>query len=615
MKIKYLISVSLLLVFINNASALQNDAEVIKYTTLCVAEKDKTIQTDSVVIQINNREGDQYTEINIPYSKSEKVSNISGWIENADGKKVRDLKTGDIEDKSAISDISFYEDNFKKYFQLKHNIYPYRIFYTYKTTCKNFLTIAWWTPVLFSSIPTKMATLRIVVPKNERYNKSTHNMSSFSTDSTKNSIIYEWKSSYDTPLKSEIYSQPQKSCPYVKMVPLNFIYGVEGSTADWKLFGNWQWRLNEGLDILPENEKKTITELTKGTTDKKEIIKILYHYLQDHTRYINVMLGVGGFKSYPASYVSENKYGDCKALSNFMKALLNYMNIEAYYTLVHAGSQPKDLLKNFVAPQFNHVILAVPLGKDTIWLENTSNINPFGYLGTFTQNRGALFVTDKGSCLTKTPALKKQETLSISKLEFELNLNGKTKVILKTAFKGKLFEQFNELHSEYNNDFKDKFFHDNMPFNNYEVVNWELNKPHRDSVWIELNATLNISKVLTAIGTEYFFSLFPTNIPSFTTPAYRKLPVDLPYPICNQDTLIYNLPTGYELKTKPDSTSITTRFGNYSMEVKTRNHKVYVLKKMEILSGSYSLEDYPEFYSFIKAMKNIDTKKMVVKPI
>ena len=591
------------------------DAEVIKYTTLCFAEKDKTVQTDSILIQINNRIGDAYTEISLPYSKFERISNVGGWIETIDRIKVRELKSSEIIDKSAISNISLYEDNFKKCFQLKHNIYPYRIFYTYKTTSKNFLAIAWWSPVLFSSIPTKMSTLRVVVQKNEKYNTSTGNISSFKIDSTKNSLIYEWKSSYDTPLKFEIYSQPQKIYPFVKMVPLNFTYGVEGSSADWKSFGNWQWRLNEGLDILPENEKKNITELTKGTTDKKEIIKILYHYLQDHTRYVNVTLGIGGYKPYPATYVSENKYGDCKALSNYMKAMLSYLNIESYYTLVHAGAQPEDLIKNFAVPQFNHVILAVPTGKDTIWLENTNNINPFGYLGTFTQNREALFVRDDGSYLVRTPVLKKEQTVSVSKLEFELSISGKTKVILKSTFKGKLFEQFNALHSDYNNDSKDKYFRDNMPFENYEVVNWELIKQHRDSAIIELNATLNLSKYLTPIGNEYYFSLSSTGIPSFTIPANRKLPLDLPYPICNNDTLIYIMPIGYELKSKPDSASITTRFGNYKMKVKTRFNKVYVLKKMEIHTGSYSLEEYPEFYSFIKAMKNIDTKKLVIKPI
>jgi hypothetical protein len=104
--------------------------------------------------------------------------------------------------------------------------------------------------------------------------------------------------------------------PLVLIAPTNFHYGVDGCTKDWVSFGNWQYQLNEGLDVLPQNEKNTISTLIKGITNKKEIVKVLYHYLQDNTRYINVLLGVGGYKPHPATYVSENKYGDCKALTN-----------------------------------------------------------------------------------------------------------------------------------------------------------------------------------------------------------------------------------------------------------------------------------------------------------
>ena len=604
-----------LLLLINNASSQQYSAKVLKYITVCTAEKNKTTQTDSVIIQINNREGDHYTEIIIPYYQSEKVSNIFGWIENVDGKKVRDLKSSEITDRNAISNTSLYEDHFIKSFQLKHSTYPYKIFYTYKTTRSDFLTIAWWSPILFGPIRTDTAILRVVVPKNIQYNKSVNNISDYSIDSTNNSIIHIWRSNYIQPMKPEIYSQPQKSYPYVRMAPLNFTYGVDGSTADWKSFGNWQWRLNKGLDILPENEKKNINEITKGITDKKEIVKILYHYLQDHTRYVNVILGIGGFKPYPASYVSENKYGDCKALTNYMKAMLSYMGIESYYTLVNASDQPLNLIKDFAAPQFNHVILSVPINKDTIWLENTSNINPFGYLGTFTQNREVLFITDQGSKLLRTPGLTKEQTLSKSKLEYDLNVSGFTKIFLKYTFSGKLFERFNAIQNDYNDVSKEKIIQEYMPFNNFELVNWKLNKPNRDTARIELNATLNLSKVLNPIGNEYYFSLPSSNIPSFTIPANRIFPVHLPYPICNEDTLIYKLPTGYELKTRCDSVLISTRYGHYSMKMTTHNSNVYVSKRMEVFAGSYSLKEYPEFYSFIKAMKNIDTKKILIKPL
>lgn len=605
----------ILFFLITEASSQKFDAEIIKYSTFFEVQKNKLIQTDSVSIQINNRVGDQYTEISIPYSKDDKILRIDAWIETKDGKKVRDLKKSDIVDKSAISDFSLYEDHFNKCFQLKYNIYPYKVSYTYKKSYQYFITLAWWTPVIFEALPTRVAKLQIIIPKKIQVNSFLNRISDSRIDSIGNNLILEWNSSYNKPIRQEIFSQPENDYPYVIIAPVNFNYGVEGLAKDWVSYGNWQYRLLQGLDSLPENEKNTISTLINCTKDKREIVKILYHYLQDHTRYINVSIGIGGFKPYPASYVAQNKYGDCKALTNYLKAMLSFVGIESFYTNVYASEQPQNLIYNFSGPQFNHVILTVPIDHDTIWLECTSNINPFGYVGTFTQNRNALLVSQNNSMLVRIPALKKEDNLVSYKIEFDLTINGNAKVKLNCSFKGRDFEMFNQLHSEFNDGEKDRIIREYMPFDNYEVIDWNLQKLHRDTARIELIATLNLYNYLKPLANEYYLNLSPSRIPPFTIPANRNLSVVLPYPIYNSDTIIYNLPIGYKLKTKPDSIKINSPFGRFELTLNVINGNVIVTKSFELFSGIYSLEQYPKFYNFIRDVKDIDKKILVIKPI
>jgi len=589
------------------------DAEVLRYTTMCDVDKEKLTQTDTITIQINNRAGDKYTNISISYSKLEKVSGIEAWIEESNGSMVRNLKKSDISDRSAVSENSLYEDDFVKCFQLKHNIYPYKITYTYQTIYKNYLTISSWTPVIYNEIPTRMARLKTQFPKGFLYSKCATNISDFRIDSTESNIILEWKASYLKPIKPEIYSQPEDYKPYVLVTPLHFKYGVEGSSKDWISYGNWQYKLLQNLDILPEEEKKAVSELVKGITDKREIIKALYHYLQDNTRYINISIGIGGLKPYPASDVALNKYGDCKALTNYMKAILNYVGIESFYTKVKASTQPQNILKSIAGQQFNHVVLAVPLKNDTIWLENTDNANPFGYMGTFTQNRDALLVSKDKSKLVRIPALKSKDNLSSYKLDFDLSNTESSNVTVHSTFRGSGFEVFNQLHNGYNDDEKDKIFRNYLPFDNYEVIKWELVRENRDTARIGLNANLNLSRLLKPLGNDYYLSLFPCRIPLFTVPSNRKLPVILPFPICNSDTLIYSIPAGYELKNKQDTLSIKTKYGNYELKLNTKNDKIYAIKYFELYSASYSTAEYPEFYSFIKSVNEIDRMNLVLK--
>ena len=68
------------------------NAEVVKYTSFCEVSKEKLVETDTIAVQINNREGEMYSNISLSYSKSSSISSIDAWIENSEGRRIRSLK-------------------------------------------------------------------------------------------------------------------------------------------------------------------------------------------------------------------------------------------------------------------------------------------------------------------------------------------------------------------------------------------------------------------------------------------------------------------------------------------------------------------------------------------
>ncbi len=418
--IKSFLFIGILLICLH-PSQKEYDAELVNQRTTADVSNGKLASNFYYEIKINNRAGEKYTKVRIPYSKLVRVSNIEAIIKDSNGRVVKKLTKSDIIDKSSISDFSLYEDDFIKEFTLKHNSYPYYLIYSFQLLENEFMSISNWTPVIGKSVPTDSALLEVSVPVDYPITYKNTNVAAPEIDTIKDKVVYKWKTSYTNVIESEEMS-PSLSMfyPSVHVVPTIFKFELKGSFDSWKSFGNWQYSLLQGLNDLPDNEKARIAQLIKGVEDDKEKIRILYHYLQDETRYINVTVETGGWKPYPASYVSQNKYGDCKALSNYFRSILDYVNIPSYYSIVNAGDQIREVDTAFPSARFNHIILYIPLKSEDVWLDCTSDA-AFNYLGAFTQNRNAFIISRDESRFIKTPQLKPSDVLETRNIEISYN--------------------------------------------------------------------------------------------------------------------------------------------------------------------------------------------------
>ena len=204
--------------------------------------------------------------------------------------------------------------------------------------------------------------------------------------------------------------------PLMLVGPTDFeMEGYKGNLSTWQEYGKFYYSLYKGRDVLPDDLKKQVHILTDNLKDPYKKIAVLYDYLQKNTHYVLIMFGIGGLQPYDAGYVAKNKYGDCKALSNFMVALLKEAGIRGYPVTIWGGEEVREFVPDFPSHQANHIICAVPVQNDTVWLECTSQSLPPGYLSAFTANRYGLLVNENGGTLVHTPAYLLKDNTSIRK--------------------------------------------------------------------------------------------------------------------------------------------------------------------------------------------------------
>jgi len=584
------------------------DAEVVEKKTDILVQDSRLVTTNFFKVRINKRaEESRFTDIEITHQKNEKISSLEGWIEDASGNVIRRLQKKEIVEGAAETGESFYDDYLTIRFTLRHNEYPYYICYSYTQSDPNYVIIAGWSPVLDYDIPTHKATLSLTVPNGYKFLIDTAGVKLDRTLKLADGTFYQWSSSYEKPLKAEVYSPPlMEFCPRIKIAPETFNYSLNGSFRSWSDYGRWFNDILCGLDNLPVYEINKANELVKNTSSTREKVRILYHYLQDNTRYINVSTKFGGLVPMPAQYVVENKYGDCKALVNYEKALLKSVGINSYYTVVHAGSPVIESDKGIPFPNFNHIILLVPDGKDSIWLDCTGRTSPFNYLGTFTSGRKAFVINNDKSEFAWTQRPSVAESESIRNFRFKIDAFGRMTVDASFLLKGNDFENFLGVKTELDDKEQQKLLNRFLAYSNLEASTYKIEMASRDSKEISFRTYGQAGRFLKKIQNDFAVMPAAFRLPDFEAPAKRNLPVKLILPSACRDTIRVEVSNTLEIVSLPKDVNLENEFGFYRSSASADGNMITLIKEYCILPGEYSKEKYTAFYTFISAVKKYE---------
>lgn len=592
-------------VFCQNATLLNQNINI-------DLSKNKLTKKFHYEIQINNHKGDEFSTITIPFHKYEKITDIKASLTDVLGNEIVKLKPKDILKKSYDSDGAFFVDIMMYEFTLQHYQYPYKIKYSYTEESNEFLNIHSWYPIIDPHIETEKAELTLTTDLAYKLKYEAAFINNPVVDTVENRVTYKWNSAFVPLAQPEVFMLSiEHLIPRLIIVPEKFKYQTSGSFFSWKTYGDWQFNINSKLQNLSNHEKAFIANAIKNIPDTLQRIKTLYHRLQDETRYVNVMLNKGGLIPTDALLVCENKYGDCKGLTNYFRAVLNSVGIESNYTDIHAGDKISPISTNFPSQQFNHVILSIPYKNDTIWLDCTSK-GPFGYVGTFIQNRPAFVIDKENSHITKTPSLTIDNVATDRNFHISIDAVNGNCIKANCTYRGDEFETL----LYYNKQPKAKQLElilNNMGIRNAEIATHTIKHQHRDSTKINLEYTAFSTKYIQKSGNDMFLKPVPFDLPLIQKPAQRNFPLSIDYPISVSDSQFFEV-SNIKATTNPfPDIHINTKFGSYSKSIAIHESGIKVSKQLIINTGFYDKSDYAEFYSFFEQIKENESNTLIVR--
>lgn len=599
--------------------ALLKDAKaVVRNEDIMVEIKSngKLVQSVKYAITILNKNGEDNGYFQHPYDKNMKVSGIKAQLYDELGKEFK--KKGGFEtlDYAMISSGSIYDDNRIKAINPEQYEYPYTIEYTYDVTYSGVIQYPGWFPVSDFNVAVEKSKFTLIVSKQSvcRYYEK-NIVSKVQTSGTAESNIYTWTLTDKPAYKDENFSPSLSDfVPMVLLSPSQInVEGFEGNIETWKGFGEWINELNKGRDNLNEEAKYKIKKLVEGITDERAKIKILYEYMQNKTRYVSVSVGIGGFQPFDAETVDRLSYGDCKALSNYMKSILEVAGISSCYTLVQSGEDNPIIYTDFPSNQFDHVILCVPMTTDTIWLECTSQNKPFNYLGTFTADRQVLMINADGGKLVQTPSLKAEYNLECRKTKVTLDQSGSGSAEVKNSFHGATYDSYVPILMSDQTDRK-KMVTKRIHIPNFELDNFNIQETKSEHPFVTEHLNLTITNYCTRVGEKLMLCLNMMNKLSESPfqATTRDNIVSIKWPVYEVDTVTYELPKGYTLEKIPAKINLQSDFGQYSTEVTKSGSTIQYVRIFKVFKADHSVDRYDEIVTFFDKIVTADENKVVL---
>lgn len=598
-----------------NANSVIRDEQV----TIHIEDVDKLSVITKKTITVFNKYGDQHIGAYEMYDNDTKIRKIQAVIYNSAGKEIKKYRQKDFRDRSAVASGTLYSDNRVIYLDHTPQEYPYTIVYESEIRSGSTVFIQSWTPVSGYFLSVERSTYNFQNPKNIPVRVGEQNLEDHNIHKAEREGGFTY-SIADLNAYSPEYLSPDinKFVPRVRVALNEFaLVGVKGKAANWEEFGKWQYdHLLEGKSSLPVTTIRKISELTKNAKDDVEKARIIYQYVQDNTRYISVQLGIGGWSPMLAGEVDKLGYGDCKALTNYTKALLESQNIVSHYAVVFGGDR-KDLDPQFASMQGNHVILNIPRDDEDIWLECTSQTTPFNYLGDFTDNRYVLLVKPEGGEIVKTKTYSFSENTIESFTTIHIDNKGSFKAEVKRKSEGIPYGDIYDLVRQTRENQVLYYKNDWGYLKNLDVTEIHFDNNREDRIFTE-KVVFNGQNLTSRAGSSL---LLPINF--LTAPVYnvhraaeRKLPFEIERGHTYKDVFEFHLPTGFEIESIPEAQKFENQFGKYSFEIQLKKKNsaevMEIVREFILYDGVWPAEMYSEFRDFMNKINSLNNQKAVI---
>ena len=567
------------------------------------------------VVTILNAQGASLASFVCSCGGRDKLTHFKGTVADGSGRVIKKIKEGELQKTEYSPYLAV--DEYKVYLDYMPPVYPVTVTYEWTIESRdNLVGFPPFMPQTSYDISVKKASYRLKAPSsmNVRYALQHIKDEVKVENAADGSQLFTLDVCNLPMLRAEAYARPfHERVPMAWFAPTDFVYyGTNGSLYDWDNYGQWQYGLIKDLDVLPDEVRAKLHQLTDTLETDREKVETIYGLLGQTTRYVAVLLGIGGLQPAAASSVSKSGYGDCKGLSNYMRAMLKEVGIPSHYMTISTVN--RHLRKDFASiGQMNHVILQVPLPDDTIWLECTNPQLPMGYLHHDIAGHDAIEISEHGGRLVQLPTYPDSANVMRSKINISLSADGAANMTITQQNCCSRYEQYIPMQGM-NREERQKAVQQLVYMPQAEIDKVDL---HGVGAEMTLSVEAISHKYASQTGRRLFVPLCPLHrgygIPNGADERQEDILLRNGY--CDLDEITLSIPEGYTIESRPEDVRIELPFASFTSSLCSDGKTIQVKNRLQMKSGTYDKSLYPQFVEFLRTINSAYGKAVVLKQI
>lgn len=571
-----------------------------------------------ITVRINSKEGEEYGDFILYTDEFESLTSFSGTVTPESGKP-QTIKKKDLLSLAISHGLA--DDIVLNAYSPDCPV-PYTVSYSYTVSYKKgIIGFPSFLPIEGEGVSLKDAEYTITVPSGYKIFYSGN--SDPEVGHEKKTDVYKWSAKDIEAIKSE-HNMPSLAelVPFCRIAPESFSFaGHSGSQKDWTEVGKWVSALNEEVNTIPEGLAGTVAGLTDGVEDEMEKVRILYDYLIRSTRYVSIQLGIGGYRPFPANDVMKTGFGDCKALSNYLKVMLEAAGIKSTYIVL--STQRPTLKAEFASVGYcDHAMLCVPLEqrKDTLWIECTSP-TPLGFRHSSIAGHDVLLVDGENSHVVKVPDYKGEDRYILDDFQVSMDSKGNASIKGRKKLKADTTESYFQMEKDSEKEQQDRLSSsitsrvEHMKFlgktDNMSMYDGSAFVPEIDIEYsFESPAYAGNSK------DRLFVPIGPVILSQGAQKAARIHDVCIYGDFTREARSTLTIPEGYSVENMPASATVSCGFAEYSIQVETIESEgrtqIVTTQRYTMKKGRYPYSDYDQFRMFSKSVRKISSSSIVL---